>query len=234
MDWGGAHLAAAQYVASASAEAPERSLLSAYHDISSPARMLMPRKVGVEPVGVVAVEFLQAQRDNASAADPPSSSLPDCTHLSAQRAQQVTVQAGPPLWSMPDNNHDLNHFGSTLVRASALSCIVAVATQMHGVCSRDVVWASQCKCASRSLTLSVRRAACHLEAKQPAHGSDLAAVPLLTLSDPQRLCCNALHPIPASHHTLPGALPGPHGRAGPRGCMPGQPVCDAAEHVYGR
>ena len=105
IDWAGAHAAAAAYTATPGAQAPTRTLLAAYHDISAPARMLMPAKQGVAPLSV-AVQPQAA--DNAT--------LQKCSHLSASRARDVTVQAGPPVWSLPDDNTELNRFTEMLVR----------------------------------------------------------------------------------------------------------------------
>ena len=67
VDTDGAQAAAARY----SGATPQRTLLSAYHDVLSPARMLMPAKQGVVPLGIAERARAPLQAQIAPQTAPP-------------------------------------------------------------------------------------------------------------------------------------------------------------------
>ena len=93
------------------------TLLAAYHDLYAPARMLMPSKQGVAP--------LHLSSDTISDARAPSAagSLRACTNLSGRRARGVTVSAGQPIWSLPNNETELESFAQMMVRHAPWSAL---------------------------------------------------------------------------------------------------------------
>ena len=106
---------------SGSSYAARRSLLPAYQNVHSAARMLMPRKAGVDVSATLQPQSPGSMPGNRSGVDTSSDSdLPDCTNLSGQQARGVAMEAGQPLWSRADNTTAADHFAHALVRIQAI------------------------------------------------------------------------------------------------------------------
>lgn len=91
--------------------AAPQTLLAAYHDVRSPARMLLPRKLRSDN----ATALLSGATGSAEASTPDGDAVPQCTNLSGKKARGVFVEAGRPLWSLPDNTTASGAFAQTLV-----------------------------------------------------------------------------------------------------------------------